>query len=487
MFSRSLYKMCKVYAGLSLSICLILFCLSFQTLNAANVQETQNTKESGTKTVQVMLKLEGKTVEGSPKVVSADDTCAALYEKVQDEESLKLKRTDDNIWLCEAVEGKKYVIGWIVKKSLFEKQSKMFGYISEPFTTSEGLIVKFSPGMPATFEYDLRNPPEGVKATPAEVFLLKETTNNDTKSFLSWGGNKKIKNNGILTISGLAAGKYRLSARTSDVSEAGIPVINEDREVEIKSGSTNRFEPNYPVIDSTVEEGDVTVKGTVYGADKKPLAKKVVKVIPLGKNGFDRSLYYPITKTDFNGRFEFTGIRPNSMVQIFSEHESIFLNTMSLAKGAVVSADIVVGLKPISVISGQPMPEINLDFKGTGARKLSDLTGKIIVADVWATWCAPCIKALPYLNSLAGDFAKNEDIVFITISIDSDRDIWEKVIAESGWNSFKHSWFDEKANTHFFDYPIPYTFIVDKNGIVRAEGNGLNVKLELEKIILSSN
>lgn len=469
----------------SLSIiiaCLLTVCELNNTQHIAYAEKVPNATTDNRPVVEITLKLEGKTVQGKPKVVSAENTFGALFEKTKGGTPLDLKKTAESTWKCYVVEGEKYVIGWIVKKGWFGKRSKMFGYCSEPFTVREGLTVKFSPGMPATFEYDLRNPPKGVKATPATVLLQREIIADGKRTFLSCIGRQEIRRPGILRITGLAAGTYHINARTSDIVKYGKPVLHEDREVEIKPGSANRFDPNYPEIDSTVEKGDVTIRGTLYGPDKKPLANKTVRVFAFGKYGFSRCLYYPASTTDSNGRFEFVGIRPNRFVYVSYENTSICLGKKSLAENASISADIVVGLKELPVVIGKPLQEIIIDWKEGNTGKLSDLAGKIVVLDVWATWCAPCIRALPELNSLAAEFSSDSDFVFVALSIDYDEAIWEKMVDESNWNAFKHGRLDRKKNPFFFDKPIPYSMIIDKNGVLCAEGNDLNIRLELDKL-----
>jgi len=440
-------------------------------------------------TVEVMLRLEGQTVAGEPKVVLANNTFDALHEKTG-RKPLELKKTGPNAWKCYAVEDKKYVIGWIAKKGWSAKRTAMFGYCSEPFAAREGLIVGFSPGMPATFEYDLRNPPDGVLATPARVMLLREIIEDGKRTFLSWRGcQQEIAKPGILTISGLAAGTYRISTRISDATidlNSRIPILYEDREVEIKSGIANRFDPNYPVIDLTVEDGDVTIRGTLYDEDKKPLAGRVVQVIPLASNGFDLHLYYPPSTTDPNGKFEFVGIRPNRQVYVSAEKTSVNLGKQSLAENASVWVDIALGLKKLPIVIGEPVDEIIIDWRQGGTGKLSDLSGKIVVLDVWATWCGPCIRALPQLNSLAAKLSDDGDVVFVALSTDHDAAVWKKTVDESGWNSLRHGRLDRKKNYFDFKRPIPYQVILDKNGIVRAEGNDLDVGAELEKLAKSS-
>ena len=71
----------------------------------------------------------------------------------------------------------------------------------------------------------------------------------------------------------------------------------------------------------------------------------------------------------------------------------------------------------------------------------------------------------------------------MSFSIDYDKAIWEKTVNESNWNALKHGWLDRTKNSFTtFGHPIPYTLIIDKNGIVQAAGNGLDIKTELEKI-----
>jgi len=457
---------------------ILIVCSTFLWANSKPVDKTDSTPK-----VKVTLRLEGQTIKGNPKVVYAENSWQALYEE-KSGTSVTLEKTGQDTWVGYCIQGREYVIGWIVGKN------KLFGYCSKPFIAARDMEVTFSPGMPATLEYNLTNPPKGVKATPAEVLLLRENTRDGKRTFDSCMS-KKINNPGILRITGLAAGTYQISARTVDKKNQFInsrtPILYEDREVEIKPGLVNRFDPNYPEIDSTVEKGDVTIRGTLYGPDKKPLANKTVHVIPLGRYGFDLSLYYPASKTDSNGRFEFVGIRPSRMVYVSSENASICLGKQSLAENASVSADIVVGLKELPVVIGKPLQEIIIDWKEGNTGKLSDLAGKIVILDVWATWCAPCIRALPELNSLASEFSSDSDLVFVALSIDYDEAVWEKMVDESNWNAFKHGRLDRKKNSFVFDRPIPYSMIIDKNGVLCAEGNGLDIKSELQKIAKAEN
>jgi thiol-disulfide isomerase/thioredoxin len=60
---------------------------------------------------------------------------------------------------------------------------------------------------------------------------------------------------------------------------------------------------------------------------------------------------------------------------------------------------------------------------------LSDYQGKVVVVDVWATWCAPCRKQFPFLKALEKKM-QGKEVVFIAITIDKekDKDKWKSMI-----------------------------------------------------------
>lgn len=74
---------------------------------------------------------------------------------------------------------------------------------------------------------------------------------------------------------------------------------------------------------------------------------------------------------------------------------------------------------------GKPSPDFEaVDIDGK-EYSLKDFKGKYVYIDMWATWCAPCKRELPFLKKLEERFA-GKDIVFLGLSIDYDKTKWEE-------------------------------------------------------------
>ncbi len=79
--------------------------------------------------------------------------------------------------------------------------------------------------------------------------------------------------------------------------------------------------------------------------------------------------------------------------------------------------------------AGNPWIDFAYEDANGKKRKLSDFKGKVVLVDVWATWCPPCKKEIPYLLELEKEFA-HKNIVFIGASFDTDRAAWKKMLKD---------------------------------------------------------
>ncbi len=68
----------------------------------------------------------------------------------------------------------------------------------------------------------------------------------------------------------------------------------------------------------------------------------------------------------------------------------------------------------------QPAPDFTLDRVDGGTLQLSSLRGKVVLLDFWATWCAPCRRAIPHLNKLHSTYGE-DGFEIVGISVDQPR------------------------------------------------------------------
>jgi thiol-disulfide isomerase/thioredoxin len=124
-------------------------------------------------------------------------------------------------------------------------------------------------------------------------------------------------------------------------------------------------------------------------------------------------------------------------------------------------------------ITETALPDVTLERTDGTKLELSSLFGKTLFLDFWATWCPPCCAEIPYLETLAKQFADNPDVRIISISVDQDRDAWVKKITEDkpSWEQYRISIDDADAFFSAIELEtIPRFIIVSPDGsIINAD------------------
>jgi cytochrome c biogenesis protein CcmG, thiol:disulfide interchange protein DsbE len=114
-------------------------------------------------------------------------------------------------------------------------------------------------------------------------------------------------------------------------------------------------------------------------------------------------------------------------------------------------------------IAGKTAEDFTLNIAGKPTR-LSDLRGKVVVLNFWASWCPPCVEETPALNHLEKYIASRNALV-LGISIDDDHSAYEKFLQDQkvGFTTFSDPAM-KKIENNYGTTMIPETYIIDRRG-----------------------
>lgn len=134
-------------------------------------------------------------------------------------------------------------------------------------------------------------------------------------------------------------------------------------------------------------------------------------------------------------------------------------------------------------IQGDMAPDIVMNDPDGNERKLSDLRGKIVLLDFWASWCGPCRRENPNVVR-AYEKYKDQGFEVFSVSLDSDAARWKKAIEQDqlvwpnhvsdlqGWRN--------AASREYGISSIPHTMLIDRDGSILAthlRGSGVESAL----------
>ncbi len=131
----------------------------------------------------------------------------------------------------------------------------------------------------------------------------------------------------------------------------------------------------------------------------------------------------------------------------------------------------------LSPLLGEPAPEIELEDTAEQPWKLSEEQGRVVVLDFWATWCGPCVAAMPKLQTLSAEFAENP-VTIVGVNQGEDLDEVTKFIEEKGFTYPQLLDPDSEAGDLFKVSGIPQIVLVDANGIVQSVHVGFSPDLQ---------
>lgn len=112
--------------------------------------------------------------------------------------------------------------------------------------------------------------------------------------------------------------------------------------------------------------------------------------------------------------------------------------------------------------------------------KLADYSGKILIVDLWATWCGPCKQEIPHLVEIAKEYKdKGVEVIGLTNENPETDAEWVKKFSEAFNINYPIGWADEEMQAGLMRgrNGIPQTYIIGRDGKIIKHFMGFNPRL----------
>lgn len=206
--------------------------------------------------------------------------------------------------------------------------------------------------------------------------------------------------------------------------------------------------------------------------------------------GVFRNLRVVVVDADLDGVFgtngDFVAVDVDGDGQIYAEpdgherfaiREAITIGRESFRVESILPDGRALRFSPASyvppkppLIPGSPAPNFAFrEFRSGSTLSLSDFRGKVVLLDFWATWCTPCMLALPALLEIYEEFHA-QGFEIIGVSLDESAEALSHVLSTYGirWPvAFEGKRWDNSLAALYRVYQIPTLFLLDKKGLIR--------------------
>ncbi|MCT4599578.1 MAG: AhpC/TSA family protein [Marinifilaceae bacterium] len=135
---------------------------------------------------------------------------------------------------------------------------------------------------------------------------------------------------------------------------------------------------------------------------------------------------------------------------------------------------------------GSVAPDFEMNTPEGKPFKLSSLRGKVVIMDIWASWCGPCRAENPNVKRIYKKFHK-KGLEVLSVSLDDDKSKWVKAIKEDGLNwhhvSELNGW-KSKVVKLYGVRGVPHIVIIDKKGVIVAKNlRDISLEKKIEELL----
>ena len=137
----------------------------------------------------------------------------------------------------------------------------------------------------------------------------------------------------------------------------------------------------------------------------------------------------------------------------------------------------------VSFSNSAKAPDFNLKDQYGVTHSLENYKGKVIFLNFWATWCPPCKKEMPDVESIYKEYGENKkDVVILGINSEKENEV-KKFLKDKGYTF--PTVIDENSEVmrKYFIQAFPTSFVIDKEGNVYGYVMGGLTKEQIKQVI----
>lgn len=122
---------------------------------------------------------------------------------------------------------------------------------------------------------------------------------------------------------------------------------------------------------------------------------------------------------------------------------------------------------------GLPVPAYRTVSLSGDSVSLADHRGKVLLLNIWATWCHPCRDEIPELRAIYDKYrSRGLELVGVSVDVEGADDNVREFMKE--FEMHYPVWLDpgERISTQFLVIGVPATFLIDRTGVLRWRRSG---------------
>jgi cytochrome c biogenesis protein CcmG, thiol:disulfide interchange protein DsbE len=151
---------------------------------------------------------------------------------------------------------------------------------------------------------------------------------------------------------------------------------------------------------------------------------------------------------------------------IIPRHRRSELYSILASACVLVACEAATDGNPVQI--GSPAPEYAAITIDGDSVSLASQRGRVVLLNVWATWCRPCRAEIPELRELQSEYHdRGFDVLGVSVDAGGSEEAVREFVTE--FAMVYPIWLDpdERVSTTFRTAGVPETFLIDRNGILR--------------------